>query len=117
MFDTITLALVGIGSLEPSKLLASSGNVFLDTELELLSQVGAVGDICLQFFDEQGHPAQTPLKERVIGMSLEQLGNLERTIGVAGGKRKVAAIRGAVAGHWINILITDCFTAQRLLDR
>jgi DNA-binding transcriptional regulator LsrR (DeoR family) len=116
MFDSITLALVGIGSLEPSKLLVSSGNVFLDSELELLGQVGAVGDICLQFFDEEGHAAQTPLKERVIGMSLEQLGKIDRTIGIAGGNRKVAAIRGAMAGNWINILITDCFTAQRLLE-
>jgi DNA-binding transcriptional regulator LsrR (DeoR family) len=49
-------------------------------------------------------------------MSLEQLGKIDRTIGIAGGNRKVAAIRGAMAGNWINILITDCFTAQRLLE-
>jgi DNA-binding transcriptional regulator LsrR (DeoR family) len=116
MFAKITLALVGIGSLEPSKLLASSGNVFLDTELELLEQVGAVGDICLQFFDEEGHPAQTPLQDRVIGIRLEQLSRCERTVGIAGGKRKIAAIRAAMAGRWINVLITDCFTAQHLLE-
>jgi DNA-binding transcriptional regulator LsrR (DeoR family) len=34
---------------------------------------------------------------------------------VAGGARKFAAIRGAVRGGWINILITDRATAVRLL--
>jgi len=36
-------------------------------------------------------------------------------VGVAGGKRKTLAIKGALAGGWINILITDRNTAERLL--
>jgi deoxyribonucleoside regulator len=36
---------------------------------------------------------------------------------VAGGKPKVDAIRAAVAGSWINVLVTDQFTARRLLDQ
>jgi DNA-binding transcriptional regulator LsrR (DeoR family) len=34
---------------------------------------------------------------------------------VAGGARKYGAIRGAVLGRWVNILITDRVTATRLL--
>ena len=45
LFESIDLALVGIGSMEPSKLLSSSGNVFSHTEREELSNQGAVGDI------------------------------------------------------------------------
>ncbi|NJL94363.1 MAG: sugar-binding transcriptional regulator [Anaerolineae bacterium] len=115
LFQTITLALVGIGALEPSKLLASSGNVFQADELELLREAGAVGDICMQFFDGDGQPTRTTLSQRVIGMSLEQLGSLERSVGIAGGARKVPAICGAMQGGWINVLVTDRFTAQRLL--
>lgn len=115
LFDHVTLALVGIGAVEPSKLLASSGNVFEPEALELLKKVGAVGDICLRFFDADGNPAVTPLNDRVIGMSLEQLRKIERTVGIAGGPRKTQAIRGALAGQWINVLITDNFTAERLL--
>lgn len=116
LFDKISLALVGIGSMEPSKLLASSGNVFKADELDLLRDAGAVGDICLRFFDENGQPTLNSFHERVIGMNLDQLARVERSVGIAGGIRKVPAIRGAMAGGWINILITDCFTAQRLLD-
>jgi len=36
-------------------------------------------------------------------------------VGVAGGRRKTAAIRGALQGGWINVLITDRGTAERLL--
>ena len=35
-FDSVTMALVGIGSIEPSDLLASSGNIFSPQELESL---------------------------------------------------------------------------------
>ena len=48
-FSTITIALVGIGSVEPSSLVASSGNVFGANELNDIRRRGAVGDICLAF--------------------------------------------------------------------
>ena len=55
--------------------------------------------------------------DRVIGIDLQQLRRVPRAIGVAGGSRKTAAIRAALLGGWINCLITDRLTAQRLLDR
>lgn len=116
LFDQVTLALVGIGSVEPSHLLASSGNVFSPEELNMLRQHGAVGDVCLRFFDQAGKPVVTTLNERVIGMSLEQLKRVDRSVGIAGGRRKHNAIRGALAGGWINVLITDRFTAEALVD-
>jgi DNA-binding transcriptional regulator LsrR (DeoR family) len=115
LFGEVTLALVGIGAVEPSKMLAASGNVFAAEELKLLSSGGAVGDICLRFFDENGEPVITPLNERVISIELTELRRADRVVGIAGGQRKVAAIRGALAGHWINVLITDRTTAETLL--
>jgi DNA-binding transcriptional regulator LsrR (DeoR family) len=116
LFDRVTLALVGVGALEPSRLLASSGNVFSQRELETLREQGAVGDVCLRFFDEEGQQVNTPLNDRVIGMSLEQLKHVARPVGIAGGKRKFAAIRGALKGGVIHVLITDHLTAEQLLQ-
>ncbi len=116
LFRSVTVALVGIGAVEPSKMLAASGNVFSRQELKLLSSRGAAGDICLRFFDQAGQPVVTPLNDRVISMELEELRRVNRVIGIAGGRRKTAAIRSALAGRWINVLITDCATAQRLLE-
>lgn len=114
-FSQVTLALVGIGALVPSKLLASSGNIFSSEELDLLRDRGAVGDICLRFFDQQGALVRTPLDDRVIGMPLEQMQQVQRSVGIAGGARKLHAIRGALVGRWINVLITDRFTAEALI--
>jgi DNA-binding transcriptional regulator LsrR (DeoR family) len=113
-FERVTLALVGIGTVEPSRLLASSGNVFSKEETTLLHELGAVGDICLRFFDRAGKAVPTPLNDRVIGMQLGQLRKVKRCVGIAGGARKTDAIRGALAGKWINVLVTDRFTAKRL---
>jgi DNA-binding transcriptional regulator LsrR (DeoR family) len=114
-FDSVTLALLGIGSVEPSDLLASSGNIFSPQELETLRGLGAVGDVCLRFFDAAGAPVKSPLNDRVIGMELKQLRKVKRSVGIAGGQRKVAAIHGAVRGGYINVLITDLSTAQALI--
>jgi DNA-binding transcriptional regulator LsrR (DeoR family) len=115
LFDQVTLALVGIGTVEPSPLLASSGNIFSPEELANLADLGAVGDVLNRFFDAQGHPVRTPLNDRVIGMNLEQLKQVGRSVGVAGGKRKHRAIRGALLGGLVNVLITDHFTAEQLV--
>jgi len=115
-FEQVTLALVGIGTVEPSKLLTSSGNIFNAAELDLLRERGAVGDICLRFFDQHGTPVLTPLNDRVIGMQLEQLQRVPRSVGIAGGRRKLQAIQGALRGRWINVLITDRATAAALVE-
>jgi DNA-binding transcriptional regulator LsrR (DeoR family) len=115
LFPRVTLALVGIGATEPSRGLASSGNIFSPQEIRLLASKGAVGDICLRFFDAAGRQVVTELNDRVISMDLAQLGAVGRIVGVAGGYRKTQAIRGALAGRLINVLITDLASAERLL--
>jgi len=115
LFRDLSIVLVGIGALRPSRLLASSGNVFSREELEELSRQGAVGDICLRFFDEAGDPVAGRLDERVIGIRLDELKAVGRCIAVAGGARKAAAIRAALRGGWVNTLITDLATAEALL--
>lgn len=115
LFDQVTLALVGIGTVQPSSLLAASGNIFSEQEQRLLQNYNAVGDILLRFYDREGKSVKTFMDKRVVSMSLEQLRNVDRAIGVAGGRRKFDAIRGALNGRWINVLITDRFTAERLV--
>ena len=81
LLKAVTIALVGIGAVEPSKLLASSGNVFSPQELKALSAKGAVGDICLRFFDAAGRPVSTPLNDRVISIDLDSLQRIDRVVG------------------------------------
>ena len=115
LFDRLTMALVGIGSITPSPILRESGNIFSDEELNHLREKKAVGDISLRFFNADGNPIENSLNDRVVSVELDQLKRVDRVIGMAGGTRKLAAIRGALRGGLINILITDNCTAKRLL--
>jgi len=116
LFSKLDLALVGIGSLEPSSLLASSGNIFSIGERRQLRRAGAVGDICFHFIDKQGRLVESPLMKRVIGIDLPTLKSAPRVVGIAGGKSKVPAILASLKGKWINVLITDRRTAEELVS-
>lgn len=114
-FDHLSAVLMGIGAIPPSRMLRESGNVFSEQDLLDLKQAGAVGDVCMRFYDVQGRPVRTSFDDRVIGISTAQILRTRRRIGVAGGARKFDAIRAAVRGGWVNTLITDHDTGQRLL--
>jgi DNA-binding transcriptional regulator LsrR (DeoR family) len=116
LFSNVSLALVGVGALEPSALVASSGNTFSRAELEDLQKSGAVGDICLCFYDAAGRQVRGALDGRVIGIDLESLRRVQRSVALCGGKKKFPAILGALRGQWVNTLITDQYTAQRLVN-
>lgn len=115
LFDQVSLALVGIGALEPSQLLSNSGNTFSKEEIQNLKAKNAIGDICLRFFDASGDHVRSTLDERVMGMPFEKFKSIPRVVGVAGGDRKVNPIKAALKGGLINVLVTDCFTARALL--
>ncbi len=115
-YDRLSMVLVGIGSLaRPSRLMRESAPVIAAEAQEELRRAGAVGDICLRFFDEAGRPVQTSLDARVMGISYEQLKRTSRVIAVAGGTRKFTAIRAALRGRWVGTLVTDLAVAERLL--
>jgi DNA-binding transcriptional regulator LsrR (DeoR family) len=116
LWNRLDLAVVGIGSLTPSALLRQSGNALGQQEQEELRALGAVGDVCLRFFDAAGQLVSSSFDERVVGITPAQLRNIGRTVGVAGGESKYTAIRAALRGGWINVLITDLDVATRLAD-
>jgi len=116
LFGKVTLAIVGIGAIEPSSMLARSGNVFTTRELAAVKEAGGVGDISLRFFDSDGNSVKTPLDDRVIGMTLGELSGIDRVIALAGGQSKTRAIHGALMSSVIDHLVTDKFTAGRLVS-
>lgn len=115
-WSSLTVALVGIGALEPSGLARASGNAFPEDDRAALEAMGAVGDICFRFYDSAGVAVDSDIDDRVIGISPAELRAVPRRIAVAGGRAKVAAIRGALVAEWVNVLITDLATAQALLE-
>lgn len=114
-YGHLSMILTGIGSLTPSRLLRDSGNVIDIEDLEELRGRGAVGDICLRFFDRDGQLIDSAFNKRVLGISAAQIQGTPRRVAVAGGMRKVEAIRAALRGKWVTTLITDLEVARALV--
>ncbi|MCM2533802.1 sugar-binding transcriptional regulator [Neobacillus pocheonensis] len=111
----VNIALFTIGSIKTDSLLFQLG-YFTESDLESLYGK-AVGDICSRFFDKEGQICNESLNERTIGVNLDDLRNKEYSILVAGGPNKIEGIYGALKGHYANVIVTDQFTAQFLLDK
>ena len=114
--DKLSMILMGIGCLTPSRLLQDSGNVLQADDMDELRDRGAVGDICLRFYDRDGKLVDSHFNQRVVGISADQIRATPRRVAVAGGRRKFESIRAALRGKWVTTLITDLNVAQLLLD-
>lgn len=116
LHDHVDFALVGIGTVGLSELLRRSADLITPEEARLLLERGAVGNINLCWYGDDGAKIESPLDGRVIGMTLDQLRRAPRSVAVAGGPSKWLPIRGAIRGGWVKSIITDVGTAEALLD-
>lgn len=112
----LSVALVGVGALVPSPMLQHSGNISDNDDRNDLAARGAVGDVCLRYFDRDGALVRSGFDERVMGISAEDYLSVPRRIAVCGGLGKLEAIRAALRGGWANVLITDSVVAESLLE-
>jgi len=108
-------ALVGIGAVTGQATLAQLGYVN-DAELAGIAEAGAVGDILGIFYDEDGRVVDLPIHERRIGIGIDELRAIPNVVGVAGGMKKLAAIRGALRGGYLDVLVTNEEVARALLE-
>lgn len=108
------IAIVGLGLFEPGSSTFLSDHILSEKDQILLESRKAIGDISLRFFDDQGQYVPTEIDDRIVGLSIDQLQHIPRTIGIAGGKGKYEVIRAALKGKLIHVLITDQQTAKRL---
>ncbi|MCQ2000699.1 sugar-binding transcriptional regulator [Arthrobacter zhaoxinii] len=115
-WNRVNTSLVGIGTFPASPLWQASGNALTPHEEKALLDSGAVGEICLRYFDIDGAPMNSAIEERMVSINSEAMLRIPRRIGVAGGMRKLDAIRGAISGGWVNVLITDSEVARQLLE-
>lgn len=109
-----SIALFGIGTANPSGSFYRAG-VLTDALVEELRGEKAAGCVCFNFYDSEGNPCEE-FNSRIIGITLDDIKRIPISIGVAGGSpEKVAAVRGALVGKYINFLVTDQITAESLL--
>jgi DNA-binding transcriptional regulator LsrR (DeoR family) len=115
-FDHLDLAIVGVGAPTLDSVTMRDGSIISRAELDGLLARGAVGDIALRYFDADGRGVESEINDRIIGITLEQLKRGPRVVAVSGGPDKAPAIRAALRGGLVDVLVTDSVTAGRLLE-
>ena len=111
----VTVALVGVGYPNENSSIKATG-YYKNNEIQSLLERGVAGEICMQFYDIEGNTAPYKKDNSVIGIALERLKKIPYSIGVVGGEDKIPAIKGAIHGGYINILITDYRCGEMLLE-
>ena len=132
--ETLDVYFVGIGHTEMSPAKMPQHGVGLQfnaliASLSLeksLKEFGAVGEIDFQPYDRDGNNLIyksdfQKLKDNILYLPLEILkervkNDNVRVVGIGGGDIKRKAILGALKGKMINTLITDSFTATKLIQ-
>ncbi len=113
--EHMDVAIIGIGYPSEKSAIKATG-YFEENEIESLREREVAGDICMQFFDVSGNTSKYQGDNDVVGVDIHKLQKVPYSIGVAGGIQKLLAIKGAIAGHYANVLITDIACAQALLE-
>jgi len=121
---SVDVALVGVGQIADQTPGFCSLAESYGVSVRRLRELGVVGEINYQPIDGDGrivdHPELRPLMHRVLsveGGRLQDLSRRERhwVVAVAGGRAKTEAIRGALHGRFVNVLVTDEDVAQAVL--
>ena len=99
------VALVGIGTLENSVFVERG--VLSAADLGKLKQRGAVGEICGRFFDQNGRECDSPWRDRVMSIGLDQLREVPQVAGIVAGTDRSAAISAAIRGGLLKSLVID----------
>ena len=116
-FKKIDVAVVGIGVPTGDDHTLVKAGYSTQKELKALAVEGAVGDITLQFFDKEGNTDKFHnFNDRVAAISMDVFRKIPLRIGIASGEKKVEAVKGAVNGGLINILITNVECAKKLIS-
>lgn len=109
------VALLGVGNLNPAQSGFVKGGFLTAEELMALAANGAVGDMGGHIFRIDGQLQDRRQDDRVIGVSLDDLKHIAKTIVVAAGTEKTDAVLGALRTGAVTILVTDERTASSVL--
>jgi len=107
LMKKVNVAVVGLGTPFDTNSTMMATGYYNKNDVELMRKLEAAGDICMQTFNKDGETKGFASNQKVFGYHLENLRKIETVIGVVGGTSKLEAIKGAIKGEYINVLITN----------
>lgn len=112
------VAVLGIGAYG-----SGSSDLFLqraqasDDEIREAVQRGVVGQMSGRFFGADGGQIDLSINRRILSLDLNEVRNVATVIAVASGELKAQAVRAAIRGGLVHVLIIDDVLAGALLKR
>jgi len=115
-YSKLTTVIFGVGIPKREKSTVVASQYIDEAYLDQMIADGAVGDVALRFFNAAGDVSPfADFNSRVSSISMEQLKKVPNRIAIASGAHKAEAVRGAINGGYLNVLITDVACAEQLL--
>lgn len=111
----VDIAFVGMGCMGARSTLLKTGLVS-KAIMDNLEAKGAIGEVLMRFFDENGRPIRTPLDERIVSIGWEAIEKIPLFVVMAAGEEKIKPLKAALKGGWMSGLVTDKDTAKKLLE-
>lgn len=110
------VSVVGVGAF-----LTGTTRMFLEQahataeEIAEAQRKNVVGQLAGRFFDGSGTQVELALHRRLVSLDLDEVRQVKTIVVIASGAGKEMAVRGALRGGLVDVLITDTALAQTLL--
>lgn len=112
-YARLSVAVVSIGAWGPG--LSTVYDALSERERRALQRAGAVAETCGILLDRSGQALDPGLRDRTIGVALDDLRRTRAVVTIAYGEQKADAVRVAKAGGVGTSLVTHTALARRLL--
>lgn len=114
-YPDVTKAVIGVGAWQQG--LSTVVGALTEAERREIYDLGVRAELSGVQIDADGCPVETPLTDRLIGISAEQLHAVPDVIAVAYGTAKIDAVHAGIRGGFINSVVTHTAMASGLLQR
>lgn len=115
-WNHLDVAIVGLGEPYTSIKQEFILNEATDSYKKVIAKSKNVGDLLVSYFRKDGSEVIVRNNYSKLSVSLQQLKKIPHVICIAGGESKVDGIATAISNGYINDLITDSYTVERLTD-
>lgn len=107
--------IIGMGGISNTMLI--NDGILENEEIVSLQNAGAVGDVALQFLDEEGNKVEEKSCQCIVKSDIFEMKKHAREIlGVAFGVHKIKIIKAVLKNNLLTAFFTDEQTAQQLLQ-
>ena len=112
---TVDMAIVGIANPYHNSTMQEIGYIN-NKDLEEFRYYDVVGDCNSRFYTSDGEEANSPINQRIIGLSLDDLREIPTVVAIVSGENKEKAVVAALNSNIIDIVVMTDKMAEYILN-